>query len=285
MALGDLAGQISSVAGKMLPGTHSYLIKSLVFDALLGLGLYFLADFSPRQTGALVLLVCLFQFLINDIWTARLEEKKKGRFIVFIQPNWYQILLEHRLIASEDDWHQLMRRALETPRHEYCVLRDGIEFTVLGRDLSYLNNKKNFVQQIRLDVEIPEIKIPLPNSPLRGTFSPSIVVEQMPSFTVGHPTWGGYQFSLVTPECMKSTWLESRQEPIKLAFLTTLEFGDYEIRPKRWIDSKAYQEQQNARRMALKKNGWKRAEKEDALGRKVSSRVEHKYFAVSHQSI
>ncbi len=269
----------------MLPGTRGHLIRSLVLVLFLGLSLYYLANFSLRQSVALVLLVCLFQFLINDIWRARSEEKSHGRFLVFIQPNWYQILLDHKLIAGKEDWNQVVERALKTPSYEYCVLRDGITFTVLDKNFIYVNNEKRLVEEIHLDIEIPVIKIPQPNSLLGEPFSPSIVVEQISSFTGGHPTWGGYEFGLVTPECMKSTWAESRQEPTKLAFLTTLEFSGHEIRPLGWTDSKAWQKQQNARTKALEENGWKRKEKEDGLGRKSASGVEHKYFVVSHQSI
>jgi hypothetical protein len=271
----------------MLPRTRSYLLKSFVTTVLLGLGLYYLAGFSLRQSAALVILFWLFQFLINDIWIAMSEEKNHGRFLVFIQPNWYQILLDHGLIDGKSDWLQIMERVDEVPRSEYCALRDGIAFTVLDKDLFYLNNERKFVQKIHLDIEVQEIKIPRPNSSLGEPFSPSITVEEIPSFTVGNPTcWDGYEFGLVTPESMKSNLFKGWQEPIKLAFLTVLEFGGYEIRPLGWYThSKAWRQQQEARTKSLEENGWKRAEKEDGLGRKTSSRVEHRYFMVSHSGI
>lgn len=269
----------------MLPRTRSYVVKSFVTTVLLGLGLYYLAGFSLRQSAALVILVWLFQFIINDIWIAMSDERNHARFLVFVQPRWEQILQDYGLITGKSDWLQIIERIDKVPRTEYCALRDGIAFTVLDRNLFYLNDEKKFVERIHLDVEAQEIKIPLPNSLLGEPFSPSIIIKEIPSFTAGNPTWGGYEFGLVKPECMKSNLFEGWQEPIKLAFLTVLEFSGHEIRPLGWTDTKAWRQQQEARTKSLAENGWTRAEKEDGLGRKTSPRVEHKYFIVSHSSI
>jgi hypothetical protein len=233
-------------------------MKQSVFVLSLGLSLYYIFDFSLRQTVGLLLLTCLFSFLITDIWKTTSEEKNQERFIVHIRPNWFQILLDHRLITGEEEWKEVMQRALKTPENEYSALRDGFTFTVLNENLFYLNNEKRFDEKY---------------------FSPSIVIEQIPSFIASHPTWGGYEFSLLTPRLMTST-------EVKLAFLTTLEFSwAHKPRPLGWIESKEGREQVLARAKSLEENGWKRTEKKDEMPRKSAPKIEHKYFVIDHQSL
>jgi len=276
----------------MLPGTRTDLIRSVVFSAVLALGLYYLADFSLKQTAAFVLLVCLFYFLINDIWRTLWEDGHPTRYSVRIRPKWREILFDHRLVRDEQDWQKWLEWIKSAPASEQSLLHDGFHFTVLQQDYDlrsqfvFRNDRNAFAAKLDVTQPIPGIEVQRPGSPF-GPASAWINVVWIPSFIASHPTWGGYQLSLTTPECMKqSSWLVPvEEEPIKLAFLTALEFSSHEVRPPGWIDSKAYQEQQQARRKSLEENGWTREEKEDFFGRKPSNRIEHKYFTVTHGSI
>jgi hypothetical protein len=272
----------------MLPGTRSDLIGSLFFGALLALSLYYLADFSLKQTAALVLLVGLFYFVVDDILRRVWDDKHPTRYWVSIRPKWREMLFDHGLVQDEQGWQQWLERIKTAPASEHSFLGDGFHFTVLQQDRDlrsqfvFRNDSNYFAKKLDMTQPIPGIKIERPGSPL-GPALAWINLVWIPSFIVSNPTWGGYELSLTIPASVeepKGLWLSSR---FKLAFLTALEFTDHEIRPRGWIDSKAYQEQQQARRKSLEENGWTRAEKEYEYGK--PSHIEHKYFTVTHESI
>lgn len=272
----------------MLPGTRTDLIRLFVFGALLALSLYYLADFSLKQTSALVLLVWLFYFLINDIWRTIWEEGHPTRYFVHIRPKWRQILFDHELVRDEQEWQQWLERIKTVSASELSLVRDGFHFTVLQQDRDlrwqfvFMNDSNAFIAKADVAKPIPGIEIERPGSPLGPAFA-WINVVWIPSFIASHPTWGGYELSLTIPASVeepKGLWLSSR---FKLAFLTALEFTGHEIRPRGWIDTKHWNEQQQARRKSLEENGWTRAEKEYEYGK--PSHIEHKYFTITHGSI
>jgi hypothetical protein len=270
----------------MLPSTRSHIIQSLVLGALLALSLYYLADFSLRQTTALVLLWSYFFNLTNNIWKTKLEERSHRRFSVSIQPKWREILFDHGLVRTEHEWQQWLDRIKTAPASEQALLRDGFHFTVLEQDRDlrsqfiFRNDNNVFCEKLDVTQPIPRIEIERPGSTLGPAFAWMNLVW-VPSFIASHPTWGGYELSLTTPDCIKSNLLGAEEMPRKLAFLTVLEFHGYKSAPVGWTAGKPWKEREQARRKSLEENGWTRAEKEY----EKFSHIEHKYFTVKHGSI
>jgi len=86
--------------------------------------LVFVGGFPVRQGVVLGLLMAWLAFGI------RMQMPSARRFIPYwvrVSPNWYQILTDFKLISSVEEW----RSVLQSASTDYCVLRDGVLFTVV----------------------------------------------------------------------------------------------------------------------------------------------------------
>ena len=260
----------------MLLSTRNHFVKSLALGVLLALCLHYLAEFSWKQTVALVLLAELLYSSSNAIWRAIWLAGNPTQFVVFIRPKWREILFDHGLVRDEQEWQQWLERIKSASFSEQSLLRDGFHFTVLqqARDLQsqfvFNNDGGSFAKAPGAMKPIPGIRMEQPNPNLPpGPSLAWIDFVWIPSFIANNQTWGGYKLSLVT----------SGRET-KLAFLPVLEFKRHEIVP--WVDTRAWKKYEQTTRKALEENGWKRTETE--FWRSPST-VEHKYFSVTHGSI
>jgi hypothetical protein len=273
------------------------VIRKRLNDLMLGglslVGLRYLAEFSWKQAAALMLLTLFFRASTESIWRAIRGDRNPARFRVFIRPKWREILFDHGLVRDEQEWQQWLELVKTASSSEQSLLLVGFHFTVLQQDRElrsqfvFRNDSNTFVEELNVSHPIPGIKIERPHSPHLADLGPTsawINLVWVPSFIAHNPTWGGYELSLTTPECMKSNWMESKEEPIKLAFLTALEFAGYET-TEAGDDLKRWEKLRSECRRLLENRGWERIEgKSGAFGRE-SNRLEHKYFTVTHDSI
>ena len=260
-----------------------------MLSGLCVVGLRYLAEFSWKQAAALTLLTLFFRASTESIWRAIWEDRNQTRFRVFIRPKWREILFDHGLVRDEQEWQQWLELIKTAPSSVQSLLMAGFHFTVLHQDRDlrsqfvFRNDSNVFVQELSVSQPIPGIKIEQPRSHF-GPASASINLVWIPSFIARNPTWGGYELSLTTPECMKSDWMDSKEEPIKLAFLTALEFAGYEM-TEAGDDLKRWKKLRRECQKLLEDKGWVPVEKESSVFGRRSNRLEHKYFTVTHDSI
>jgi hypothetical protein len=111
------------------------LAKKAIQIAAVTLLLRYLAEFSFIQSFVLAFA------LVELYW--HFESKRElsviNPFSVLISPKWYELLKDHGLVDDEK-WQELVEESQKKDRKAYNLLRDGISFTVLQRDLIYSNN-------------------------------------------------------------------------------------------------------------------------------------------------
>lgn len=124
--------------------------------------LAYVAGFSVRQSIVLALLMAWLVGAIAEIAEiARPARRKRfSPYYVRVDPNWYDLLLDFKLISKPEEWHTL-RESFETlPSTEYRVLRSGFCFTIVNqsedfeRTLIYANHHQVFVSEVDFQAEL-----------------------------------------------------------------------------------------------------------------------------------
>lgn len=137
--------------------------------------LTYVGEMPQRQSWILALLL---GFLSREVFL-RTPAMRFTPYWVSVEPNWYQILADFKLIGSPEEWDSIQQRLEEEfPRREYHVLQRGLHFTVVqqsedgARTLVYRDDHKCFASKIDLWEELAPRKLPaskpLEPAPLEG---------------------------------------------------------------------------------------------------------------------
>jgi hypothetical protein len=287
--------------------TGKALLKSLAFLATLFACFRYLGDFSSQQSTLLTAVACIGYGLYERLNASRTVSNVFSPFCVSIYPNWHKLLSDFKLIDTEDEWHKLCKAANETPDREYTVFRSGFTFTVIRPPaddgllpgLAFWDNRKVFLAEVELSEPVIQIEDAF-GLPARG--------EEHPFFH--HPKWsnlpelcfkwgaGGYEIGLE----VQDDWWEHLRENNKIGDLAKIKVHRDHLcgTTRLTVATIPYSEfglyYQNVGYDSLKKvqegmdkeldiNGWTRKIERDSEIRDPWSRIEHKYFRVSHRSI
>jgi len=218
----------------------------------------------------LIILIAVGAFLYY------LTRKKKIEFSPFwiqIQPNWYQLLKDYRLI-DDDSWKRIGEKVEKRykERPGYNVLEDGITFTVLksegNSDLVYNNNHATFHSDVDFRERISDIEMESKRKLL--PFSPAFSVK-----------WGidGYKLSITTPESFEKVFMVGDDND--LIEITTIPYGLFHMSKYRFGVLK-----QKELDKFIQKYGWtmKEQHSEESLAG-WPRELEHKYFRVYYKYI
>ena len=281
------------------------LIKSLAFGAVLYAGFRFMGDFSPQQSGVLTFVVWVGYGLYEAVNSSRRVENVFSPFCVSVHPNWYELLSDFKLIHAKEEWHRLYGAANDTSDGNYAVFRHGFAFTVIRPPaddgllpgLTFWDNRKRFLAEVELSEPIIEIEGKLLRQEKEHPFFHHPRWSSLPrlSFKWGS---GGYEIGL---EVQNDWWEQLRRDGTLGDLAKIKEHKDHLCGTTRLVIAKLpYSElglyyrandygqvkkQRELMDKELEANGWKRKLEEDSEIRDPWSRVEHKYFAVSHRSI
>src|ERR1039458_9291767 len=116
-------------------------------------------NFLLKVLGVIALLVL---FRPAEKFFKNLVRAHAGHFEpyrVWIEPNWFQLLLDYGLVKDLDEWHEVWARIDHIPASDYDVLRDGISFTVLKPDLIYRDDHKKFSTSVKFEEPIMEVSL------------------------------------------------------------------------------------------------------------------------------
>ena len=278
--------------------------KFLIKNALLLAGLYaffqYIGDFSLQQSIALAVISWVGYGLYLYL-KARQVQNVFSPYTVTVFPNWYQLLLDFKLIHSAEEYDKLYA-ACEAKSGS--IIHRGYWFTVvqppndngLLPGLIFWNNRNIFLSELDFNESIME-----------NEGSRSMRFEERHPF-LDHPAWagtpefyikyggGGYEFGLE----VQDEWWESVKngDPtltkikdhrnylcgttrIPVATLPYSVFHEYYGsvdlgRMKRFFEMQDKQ---------FEENGWKRQKESDSEIRDPWTRLDHKYFAVAHRNI
>src|SRR5450432_1521748 len=280
------------------------LIKSLVVVALLYIGFRFMGDFPSKQSGTLTLIAWIGYELYEKLNSSQRAEHVFSPFCVSVHPNWYELLSDFKLVHTKEEWERLYSAANQTPDGDYTVFRHGFAFTVITPPaddgllpgLTFWDNRKRFLTE----VDISESVIEIGHKFKRGEghqFFHHPAYSNLPRFAF---KWGrrGYEIGL---EVQDDWWKhlcsdgelgelakikDHKDYPcgttrLVVATLPYSEFGPY-------YQSNDYANVKKQREVIDKQlvaNGWKRKIERDSEIRDPWSRIEHKYFSVSHRGI
>lgn len=139
---------------------------------LLSAGFYFLAlayigDLPKRPSVVLALVLASLSSAIDN--TARKPALRFSPYWVHVEPHWYHLLSDFKLIGKPEEWEAIQKSIAELPPTEYNVLRNGVFFTVVQesedgeRTLIYWDNRKSFASQIKFreDLDLRPFSQPL----------------------------------------------------------------------------------------------------------------------------
>ncbi len=244
---------------------------------------------------------------IPALVTRRRIEKVFSPFRVSIQPNWYELLSDFKLIRSVEDWHRAFAEAGKLQALEDHIFRRGLNFTVirppsdngLEPGLVFWDDRKLFLSH---DAELREVLI-------RDNSVPSVkeILGKHPIFD--HPrspspalffrSFGGYQIGLeVGPEwweelckCGQAGELaETEADADYLLFgktrlvIATLPYSEFDAYYKNLGDNQMNRQAEVLDKQ-LEANGWTRKIEGDSDIPDPWSHLQHKYFKVSHRRV
>jgi hypothetical protein len=282
--------------------------KSLLFFAALYALFRYAGDFSTSQSVVLTAVAWLGYGLYERLNLSRKPEDVFTPFCVSLFPNWYELLSDLKLIRGEEDWKRLCDVANKVPATKFNVFKQGFSFTVIKPPseegllpgLTFWNNEKMFLNELELNQTIIEEE----DERLRFRHG-----EKHKFFD--HPSWSslprlvfrwgtkGYEIGL---EVQDDWWKERCQSDelrddlakiekrtnhlcgttrLVIATLPYSEFAAY-YQKINYADQGQVQVEWDKQ---LAANGWQRKVERDSEISDPWSRVEHKYFSVSHRSI
>jgi hypothetical protein len=162
------------------------IVKAVAILAALYVSFWYRAVFSARQSAVLALLGWIGYGLYSDLDVSRRGNKAFSPFCVSVQPNWYPLLTDFKVVRNEENWQRLHKAIAKVPPADYSLFRSGFVFTVIAPPsggglppgLAYWDNRKIFVTKVELSESISE----------RGPGVPGAGGEH-PVFN--YPSWGG----------------------------------------------------------------------------------------------
>jgi hypothetical protein len=160
---------------------------------------FYWGNFTQAQSIILALMgVCAWDG--NKI-AFKLQSKKYREFVPFwisIKPNWYSICNDFGLAAGEK-WTDLQEKCKAAPT-EYSILRNGLNFTMVGRSLFYSNDHNSFFGELDFQIPLEELNQD-PNK--YHLFTPQFYVKR--KVVVAKKKVVVIEFGLVTPESVKKS--------------------------------------------------------------------------------
>ncbi len=105
-------------------------------------------------------------------------------FYVRLQPNWYQILSDFKILRNVEEWHSVLKSVKRFPSSRYCVVRNCIFFTVLQvaeefrHPLIFWNGEGAFTTDLTFQRELEPILLSRKDNAVK------LVVEKDGSFLV-----------------------------------------------------------------------------------------------------
>jgi hypothetical protein len=268
------------------------IARFLLGFLLLGAVLYFVADFSIRQSAALALFAAYVIYGLR-MMTLRPDLIFLPHFI-HIRPRWYEILTDLELISAAEEYDKLYQAFNALSPEQYNVFRDGVWFTVLDsetigqRTLIYSDDYHNFVSKVDFERNLKPLTL------WRESEEPSLGEWPVEFFVKGGG--GTYRLGVIVPEwwwVRKETKLGGKLLEIDrcragiygtveltIATIPGSEFTTY------WKRSDPYRKGDDIwRKLCVEdreKFGWT---VEDKPERNSPEMLKHKYFEVRHRGI
>lgn len=225
-------------------------LKYLTAVAVWCLVLVFVAGFPIRQGVTLSLL-----FALLAIWIGHTADKRLSQFhpyYVWVQPDWYKILIDFKLVGTLEEWRGIRKSLDHSSSGEYLALRDGLYFTVLqelnNREqesihwndyLIYWNDRKQYCTNFSFDADISPVQIERTDD-LGGLlrkhqrvelfFRPGTAFSDVAGYEIGITVpdwwWESVQASCPTPMRVENDWAIG-YEKLVLATISCREFDMY----------------------------------------------------------
>ena len=280
--------------------------KSFLFAAALYALFRFAGEFSSSQSTVLAVVAWVGYGLYEKLSLSRKTDDVFTPYCVSVYPHWYRLLQDLKLIRSDDDWKKLTEASEKAPSLSN-VLRQGFTFTVvrpptedgLLPGLTYWNNERWFLTELKLEQSVIE-----PDEETRwARFGAKHEYFDHPAFSnlprlVFRYGGKGYEIGLevhhdwwtqlcesgelgVLAKSETSTNHLTGTTRVTIAMVPYAEFGFY-YRP---VDYKAMTKMREEMDKQLALYGWKRKEDRDSEVSDPWSRIEHKYFSISHRGV
>ena len=285
----------------------SFLDSAMILVLKLGavafgcLALIFAGGFSLRQgilLGVILswLLAAALERAVKPVW-------RFSPYHVRVQPNWYQLLSDFKLIGTPEEWWSVRESLAQVSPGEYRVLRDGISFTVVeqSKDLAHALIFANGGYRSRFEFEADMNPIQIEREDAFPHFSRSqrITLFMRSGF---HPySMAGYGLGMDVPawwwEKVKGSCPAPLHESsddltgyVKLV-LATISCREFELywQPSEWSDeffaktAKEISDRRDEHRAQLR---WTAEEFNPPPGFTVHfMSIQHKYFNLTHQSV
>ena len=273
-----------------------YLFTAGVFYLVLA----YIAVFSIRQSIVLALLMASLAGGIEN--AAAKPTRRFSPYYVRVYPNWYDLLIDFKLIDKPEEWHAIQKSFEGLPTTEYRVLRNGVCFTVVHqsedfeRTLIYSDNHRVFVSEIDFEEDAEPIRIERTNR--FGEPNSCDVRLLMKSSGDGYNLGirvPGRWWDQVKTSCPKPKGeiadSPTGQIDLILATISNREFDLY-WEPIEWNSTfydKTAKQIRARRDEQRQKLGWKTIEHDSDLGVELGidfpESIEHKYFNVEHRGI
>ena len=271
----------------------------------------YVGGFSARQSFVLGVCVVVFAANLHEILKPLWHEWAFSPFRVRIKPNWYPLLSDFKLILNSEEWKRLSEVVEELSASEYNVLHCGFLFTVikppgnynlplgLNGGMTFWDDRKTFVRMVELSEPILRVKNESAWQKLER------LEKQQP--LLHHPgrpnlprlsfKWGtdGYELGLE----VDSDWWRQLCDSGEIGQLSkaendtdyvsgitrlgvaTLPYSEF-VEYYETLSDDQKQKAQALRDEKLEVHGWEREEEEESGIDDPWSRLEHKYFTISH---
>jgi hypothetical protein len=265
-----------------------------------------IAGFSTRQSIVLAALIAWLAVCIVVAYAVLTPARRFSPHYVRVDPNWYDLLNDFKLIDGIDAWHAIRKFFEGLPATEYCVVRSGVCFTVVQqsedfeRTLIYLDNHRTFVSEVDLEEGVEPLRIGRIDKISEAMGKPSKCdVRLFVRFGAD-----GYKLGIRVPSqwwnevkasCPKPTEevadYPTGQVDLILAIVSYREFDSY-WEPAAWSSTfydKTAKEIRRRRDEQRVRFGWKTVEHDSDLGAELGidwpESIKHKYFNVDHRAI
>jgi len=245
------------------------LFKAIALGVLAFLGLR--SVFSLEQA---FLLALGFAVVAMAIMERDAKQAEPARFWVRIEPNWRPLLTDYGLVTDESGWSKIQKHHSDHP-DRWTVVRNGIGFTVLRRDLFYSNDHHYFFSEVELEVDIEGLSSAKAEF-LLGDFVPRFYIKDRRDWKE-HRRY--LEFGLITVESINQSMSNEDSRWIPVARLPYEFFsGEY--------GGELSRHKLAALDRKLTDAGWKRKKRDYDDGfLRTPFEIEHRYVTMSYNGI
>lgn len=119
--------------GQSMSPNKKKIIKEILIVAGAFVALRYVASFSLPQSLVLIAIAYAAHTWVIDLLAETVISLEEGfdPFYIDVRPNWWNIMLDFKLVESEEEYRQLWDRVHEAPEWKYNLIRDGVRFIVL----------------------------------------------------------------------------------------------------------------------------------------------------------